>query len=109
MSLMGLLLQSGTLKNEQRRRAIQKLAEQQKRDEGAREVEYDIRGPKDIVLSGPLIGSKGRGRMFASRAAALEWAKGKYGEDKVYELPALSQRPEEELRIWAVIVKNLRH
>ena len=106
MSLTGLLLVLGTLKND-RLRKIQRLAEQQKRDDGGvREVEYSVRGPGDVVLSGPLTGSKRRGRMFASRGAALEWAKGKYGEDKVYELQGLS--PEEELRIWAVIVKNLK-
>src|SRR5690242_14301459 len=103
---MGLLLRSETLENSDRLRKIRRRAEKQKREEGP-EMEYSIRGVGDVVLSGPLTGGGRRGRMFSSRASALEWAAGKYGEEKVYELPGLG--PEEEMRVWAVIVKNLRH
>ena len=83
------------------------MAEKQKRDDTqVREGDYSIRGPGDVVLSGPLLGSCRKGRMFSTRAAALDWARGKYGEDKVYELPEL--KPEEEMRLWAIVVKNLR-
>ncbi len=104
---MVLLLRSGTLENNDRLQKIRRLAEKQKREaQGSPETEYSIRGVGDVVLSGPLTGGGRRGRMFSSRASALEWAKGKYGEEKVYELPGLS--PEEEMRVWAVVVKNLR-
>jgi hypothetical protein len=107
LSLTGLLLVSGTLENSDRFQKIKWLAEKQKRDDsGALERDYSIRAPGDVVLSGPLTGSCRKGRMFSSRASALEWAKGKYGEEKVYELPGLG--PEEEMRLWAVVVKNLR-
>lgn len=65
---------------------------------------YTVRGPRDVVLSGPLLGlSTGPGRTFSSPLAALNWAKGKYGEDRVVLL-----NHSEELPRWAVLVKNLR-
>lgn len=67
------------------------------------------RSPGDVILSGPLLGavtSDGktpRGRMFSSREAALEWARGKYGKERVTLLSL-----DEEILKWAVMVKNLR-
>lgn len=68
-------------------------------------VDYDIRGPADVVLSGPVLGlggEKGRGRVFSSPEAALEWARGKYGADRV---SLVEQRPDAPR--WAVLVRNL--
>lgn len=65
---------------------------------------YTTRDSRDVVLSGPVLGKgKGPGREFTSAQAALEWARGKYGEDRV----SLHNYREEAPR-WAVLVKNLR-
>lgn len=67
------------------------------------------RGPGDVILSGPLLGAvtaggkRPRGRIFSSRSAALEWARERYGEDRVREISL-----DEEVLKWAVMVKNLR-
>lgn len=67
-------------------------------------VNYVVRGPRDVVLSGPLTGrSKGPGREFETPEAAFNWAKDKYGEDRVTLII-----PHEEVPRWAVLVKNLR-
>lgn len=75
----------------------------------AERVDYDFRGPGDVVVSGPLLDKirnpdrPGPGRIFSSKEAAFLWAKDKYGEDKVRLL-----KPEEDTPRWAVLVKNLR-
>lgn len=62
------------------------------------------RSPGDVVLSGPVLGKgSGPGRVFSSPEAALEWARGKYGEHNV---ALLNYR--EEMPRWAVLVRNLR-
>lgn len=68
-------------------------------------VDYDFRGPGDVVLSGPVLGlggERGRGRTFSSPDAALEWARGKYGEGRC---SLVEQRPDAPR--WAVLVRNL--
>lgn len=65
---------------------------------------YPVRGHRDVVLSGPVLGKgTGPGRKFSSPEAALSWARGKYGEGNV---SLLNYR--EEMPRWAVLVKNLR-
>jgi hypothetical protein len=67
-------------------------------------VNYNSRSPRDVVISGPVLGKgKGPGREFSSKEAALAWARGKYGENNVKLL-----RPYEDLPRWAILVKNLR-
>lgn len=66
--------------------------------------DYGVRSPGDVVLSGPVLGlGKGPGRTFSTPHAALDWARGKYGEDRVYLLNYREDMPR-----WAVLVKNLK-
>jgi hypothetical protein len=67
-------------------------------------MDYSVRGPRDVVLSGPLLGrSAGPGRMFTTPEEALYWAQDKYGMDRVKLI-----KPSEEAVRWAVLVKNLK-
>lgn len=72
---------------------------------------YSDRGPRDVVLSGPLgkkvSGSKSPGRWFATPWEAVVWAKEKYGEERVRLIYPKSIFEEGAVR-WAVLVKNLR-
>lgn len=79
------------------------------------DVSYSDRGPRDVVLSGPLgfkldgtqrTGRSGE-RWFPTEYEMLVWARGKYGEDRV-RLVASSLPPEEQAR-WAVLVRNLKN
>lgn len=64
------------------------------------DVLYSDRGPRDVVLSGPLgENTKGIGRWFATGYEALDWARTKYGERVTLILEGTR---------WAVLVKNLR-
>lgn len=70
---------------------------------------YCDRSPLDVVISGPLgkkvDGSKNPGRWFATTYDALEWARNKYGEERVRLIYPLDS---EEGARWAILVKNLR-
>lgn len=68
---------------------------------GVREVEYSCRGPRDVVLSGPVLAGWGPGRYFNSRRAAYAWAITKYGKQRV-------QRTRYTRGRWAFLIKNLR-
>lgn len=72
------------------------------------DTDYSDRGPLDVVVSGPLgkkvDGSVNPGRWFATVYDALEWARGKYGEERVRLITPLDY----EGNRWAVLVKNLR-
>lgn len=104
----------GRVRYYERKKAIDERREQE-RNEGipvAREpgidglplaVDYDTRGVGDVVLSGPLLGFSGRGRVFVNPEAALEWGREKYGPDRV----SLINLGEDSVR-WTLLVKNLR-
>lgn len=65
--------------------------------------DYPTRGPRDVVISGPLLGrATGPGRVFATWEEALYWAQDKYGIERVSLV-----KPNEEAVRWAVLVKNL--
>lgn len=69
------------------------------------DIQYSDRGPRDVVLSGPLgkkvDGSKSPGRWFATGYDAFCWAEAKYGANRVTLIL-------EEGARWAILVKNLR-
>lgn len=69
---------------------------------GSRFVEYGDRGPRDVILSGPVRGGAGPGRYHPSRRAAWEYAVAKYGVNRVRRLE------QDCFKRWALIVKNLR-
>lgn len=67
-----------------------------------RDVEYSTRGPRDVVLSGPVIGGSGPGRYFQNRRLAYLWARGKYGPERV-------RRTERECKWrWSFLIKDLK-
>lgn len=69
------------------------------------DILYSDRGPRDVVLSGPLgkkvDSSKSPGRWFATGYDAFCWAEAKYGANRVTLIL-------EEGTRWAVLVKNLK-
>ncbi len=68
---------------------------------GARWVEYYDRGPRDVVVSGPVTGGWGPGRWHKNRRVAYWRLVGKYGADRV-KLTKQSQGR------WSFLIKNLR-
>ena len=79
-------------------------------DEGPKEVKgdtdvyapYSTRGPRDVMLSGPLPGGYPPGRWFASRIDAAAWAITKYGVSRVVVPEAQSKNR------WCLLIKELR-
>lgn len=70
-------------------------------ENGERFVEYSDRGPRDVVLSGPLTGGWGPGRWFQNRSQAYSWAVNKYTLARVKGVRERAGR-------WAFLIKNLR-
>lgn len=65
-------------------------------------VEYGDRGPRDVILSGPVRGGGGPGRYQPNRRVAWEAAVAKYGANRVRPLGR------DVHKRWALIVKNLK-
>jgi hypothetical protein len=80
---------------------LQPGADTKGEDLAARKVEYSCRGPRDVVLSGPVLAGWGPGRYFNSRRAAYTWARAKYGPDRVQRVRYTRGR-------WAFLIKNLK-
>lgn len=70
-------------------------------EEGNRFVDYSIRGPRDVILSGPLTGGWGPGRWFKNRSMAYLFVVDKYGVGRVSSVRERAGR-------WAYLIKNLR-
>lgn len=70
-------------------------------EEGERFVDYSTRGPRDVVLSGPLTGGWGPGRWFKNRTQAQHYVVEKYGIARVAPIRERAGR-------WAFLIKNLR-
>lgn len=68
-----------------------------------RPVAYSTRGPRDVVISGPVASCdpRGRGTRHRTRAAARAAMIARYGEDRVVEMPQNYGR-------WSFLIKNLR-
>lgn len=64
-------------------------------------VDYSTRGPRDVVMSGPIANGWGPGRAFKGRRQAYIWAATKYGSDRVQPVKEVAGR-------WAFLIKNLR-
>ena len=64
-------------------------------------VDYSPRGPRDVILSGPVLAGWGPGRYFSNRRAAYMWALTKYGKERVSRVRYTRGR-------WAFLIKNLR-
>lgn len=62
------------------------------------------RGPRDVIISGPLAGFTGPGRSFPTKEEAHHWAQDYYGARGL----AVSLLDYEGASRWAVLVKNLR-
>lgn len=73
------------------------------------DMDYSVRGPRDVVVSGPLgpLNKEKKGRWFNTPYEALEWARTKYGEDRVRLIYPNTELDEMEYVRWAVLVKNL--
>ncbi len=68
---------------------------------GSRFVEYSSRGPRDVVISGPITGSHGPGRWHKNRRVAYWCCVEKYGADRVQQTRQSEGR-------WSFLIKNLR-
>ena len=68
---------------------------------GVRWVDYVDRGPRDVVVSGPVTGGWGPGRWSKNRRIAYWRLVGKYGIDRV------KQTRQSEGR-WSFLVRGLR-
>jgi hypothetical protein len=68
---------------------------------GSRWVDYDDRGPRDVVISGPVTGGWGPGRWHTNRRIAYWRCVGKYGVDRVKQLRQSEGR-------WSFLIKNLK-
>ena len=66
------------------------------------EVYYDARGPRDVVLSGPVYGGKGPGRYYGTKAKAYHAMVAKFGTDRVRRVDGPTGMR------WAYLIKNLR-
>lgn len=65
------------------------------------EVDYSVRAPSDLVLSGPIDDGPGRGQRFASQHAAELWASVYYGSRYRGPVPPLGVPTAR----WAVLIK----
>lgn len=70
-------------------------------DSGARFVDYTDRGPRDVVLSGPVLGGWGPGRYHRSRRVAYTYLVDLHGESRVKVMSQSKGR-------WSFLVKNLK-
>ena len=61
-----------------------------------------LRGPRDAMLSGPIVGGWGPGRYFQSIYKAIEHYSQKYGADRVVKPPRRTKGR------WSLIIKNLK-
>lgn len=68
---------------------------------GARWVDYSDRGPRDVVVSGPITGGWGPGRWHRNRRVAYWRLVELYGADRVKQLRQSQGR-------WSFLIKNLR-
>jgi hypothetical protein len=68
---------------------------------GARWVDYVDRGPRDVVVSGPVTGGWGPGRWHKNRRIAYWRLVGKFGADRVKPTKQSQGR-------WSFLIKNLR-
>lgn len=68
---------------------------------GARWVDYVDRGPRDVVLSGPVIGGWGPGRWHKNRRTAYWRLANQFGADRVKQMRQSQGR-------WSFLIKNLR-
>lgn len=64
-------------------------------------ISYSTRSPRDVILSGPVVGGWGPGRYHRSRRVAFAALKEKYGEARVVPTRQVKGR-------WSFLVKNLR-
>jgi hypothetical protein len=64
-------------------------------------VDYSDRGPRDVVLSGPIIGGWGPGRWQKNRRIAYWFCVEKYGAERVKPTRQSTGR-------WSFLIKNLR-
>lgn len=70
-------------------------------DFDSRWVDYCDRGPRDVVVSGPVLGGWGPGRWHKNRRVAYWRMVLKYGEDRVKPTRQSQGR-------WSFLIKNLR-
>lgn len=70
-------------------------------DFGFRWVDYSDRGPRDVVLSGPVIGGWGPGRWHKNRRVAYWRLVQQYGRDRVQVMRQSQGR-------WSFLIKNLK-
>lgn len=68
---------------------------------GNRWVDYVDRGPRDVVVSGPVTGGWGPGRWSKNRRVAYWRLVGKYGANRVKPTKQSQGR-------WSFLIKNLR-
>lgn len=68
---------------------------------GARWVDYSDRGPRDVVVSGPITGGWGPGRWQKNRRYAYWRLVEKYGEDRVKPM-------KQSIGRWSFLIKNLK-
>jgi hypothetical protein len=69
---------------------------------GLVEYPHTKRGPRDVVLSGPVIGGWGPGRYFRNRRLATRHFIDKYGHARVGMVGGATKGR------WAVLIRNLR-
>lgn len=78
------------------------LAQMSAVDPNGRFYTKAMRGARDVVLSGPILGGWGPGRYHRSKAVALEWLRTKFGQERVRVLPGWTKGR------WAYLIKDLR-
>lgn len=64
-------------------------------------IDYTERGPRDVVVSGPIFGGWGPNTKMPNRKAAYARCVQKYGVDRVKNIPQSRGR-------WAFLIKDLR-
>lgn len=72
------------------------------RPDGELYVNYVVRGPRDVVLSGPVRAGWGPGRYYRSRRVAYFAMAEKYGAERVKFLDGTTRGR------WAYLIKNLK-
>lgn len=65
-------------------------------------VNYTLRGPRDVVLSGPILGGWGPGRYYSSRRVAYFALVERFGENRVQFVDGLTRGR------WGYLIKNLK-
>jgi hypothetical protein len=64
-------------------------------------INYDIKGPNDVVISGPLTSGSGPGRTHASSREAYIRLCNKYGKNRVKSMKQDKHR-------WCYLIKDLK-